>query len=229
MRSRLLNIFDRLLHAFGPRHWWPGDSPLEIVVGAILTQNTAWNNVEKAIINMKQAGMLDVERLHTTDTEALERIIRPAGFYHAKAATLKSFADFLYKEYGGIFEPMKDESTGALRNQLLAISGIGLETADSILLYALDKPVFVVDAYTTRFLYNHGLCNGTPTYDEAQSLFMKNLPIDIHLFNEFHALIVHLCQKFCKKKPVCGACPLQNDREPRRHDDQDDETDVDVA
>jgi len=229
MRSRLLNIFDRLLHAFGPRYWWPGDSPLEVAVGAILTQNTAWGNVEKAIANLKEAGMLDMDKLRAIDQVSLADIIRPAGFFRVKAKRLKSFVEFVEREHGGVLERMKETQTGTLRSQLLGINGIGPETADSILLYALDKPVFVVDAYTIRFLKNHGLHEGTATYEEAQSLFMKHLPVDTHLFNEFHALLVHLCQKFCKTKPLCSNCPLQADKRTRRWKGQGNDRDIDVA
>jgi endonuclease III related protein len=212
MRSRLPAIFDTLLSAFGPRYWWPGDSPLEVAVGAILTQNTAWRNVEKAIRNMKEEALLDAGRLRKIDREELAAIIRPAGFYRLKAARLKSFVDFLWVEYGGQLEPMKEIPTERLRSQLLSVSGIGPETADSILLYAVDKPVFVVDAYTLRFLRNHGLHGGSPTYDVAQKLFMDNLVPDAHLFNEFHALIVALGQQHCKKVAACGGCPLEADK-----------------
>ncbi len=207
--------FDKLLHAFGPRHWWPGDSPLEIAVGAILTQNTAWRNVEKAIVNMREKGLLDAQRLKTIDPVSLSEIIRPAGFYRIKAARLKSFIDFLWDEYGGSLERMGRVETETLRRRLLAVRGIGPETADSILLYALGKPIFVVDAYTFRFLRNHGLYTRAHTYEEVQSIFMKHLPLDTHLFNEFHALIVLLCQRFCKKKPLCESCPLGKDKEAR--------------
>lgn len=229
MRSRLLNIVDRLLHAFGPRHWWPGESSLEVAVGAILTQNTAWGNVEKAIANLKEAGVLDMEGLRTIDQPSLAGVIRPAGFFRVKAARLKSFVEFVGREYGGDLERMKETPTGTLRSQLLGINGIGPETADSILLYALDKPVFVVDAYTVRFLRNHRLHEGTATYEEAQALFMKHLPVDTHLFNEFHALLVYLGQKFCRTKPLCSACPLQGDRRTRRQKGEGSDTDIDVA
>jgi endonuclease-3 related protein len=211
----LLSVFDGLLRAFGPRHWWPGDSPLEVSVGAILTQNTAWKNVEKAIANMREHGLLDAQRLKAIDPMSLAEIIRPAGFYRIKAVRLKAFIDFLWDEYGGSIESMRHAETEALRGQLLAVRGIGPETADSILLYALGKPIFVVDAYTFRFLRNHGLYARAHTYDEVQSLFMKHLPVDTYLFNEFHALIVLLCQRFCKKKPLCESCPLGKDKKTR--------------
>ena len=211
----LVSVFDRLLRAFGPRHWWPGDSPLEIAVGAILTQNTAWKNVEKAIANMRENGLLDAHRLKAIDPVRLSEIIRPAGFYRIKAVRLKAFIDFLWDEYGGSIESMRHAETEALRGQLLAVGGIGPETADSILLYAAGKPIFVVDAYTFRFLRNHGLYTRALTYDEVQSFFMKHLPFDVYLFNEFHALIVLLCQRFCKKKPLCELCPLGKDKKPR--------------
>ena len=208
----LTGTFDRLLRAFGPRHWWPGDSPLEIAVGAILTQNTAWTNVEKAIANMRKNSLLDAQRLKAIDLVRLSEIIKPAGFYRIKAARLKAFIDFLWDEYDGSLENMKPIETGTLRRELLAVRGIGPETADSILLYAVGKPIFVVDAYTLRFLRNHGLYTRTHaqahTYDKVQAFFMKHLPVDTHLFNEFHALIVLLCQKFCKNKPLCELCPL---------------------
>jgi len=209
MRSRLLAIFETLLSTFGPRHWWPGESPLEVVVGAILTQNTAWRNVEKAIRNLKGAALLDSMKLREIETERLAGIIRPAGFYRVKAIRLKAFVDFLWEEFGGRVEDMGEIETAELRARLLAVSGIGRETADSILLYALNKPVFVVDAYTVRFLRNHGIHDRTATYDEVQRFFMGHLPADVHLFNEFHALIVALGQQRCKKVPACGGCPLE--------------------
>ena len=215
----LLNIFDMLLRALGPRHWWPGDSPLEVAVGAILTQNTAWTNVEKAISNMRENGLLDAQRLRSIDTAVLAQIIRPAGFYRIKAARLKAFIDFLLDEYDGSLDDMGQIETAALRRQLLAVRGIGPETADAILLYAVGKPIFVVDAYTFRFLRNHGLYTRkhtrAHTYDDVQSFFMKHLPLDTHLFNEFHALIVLLCQRYCKKKLLCELCPLGKDKEAR--------------
>jgi endonuclease III related protein len=208
MRQRLMEIFETLLSAFGPRHWWPGDSPLEVMVGAILTQNTSWRNVEKAIGNMKERGVLDMARLAQIDESELAEIIRPAGFYNVKSRRLKAFIADFSRRFDGAVEGAATMSTPALRDYLLSINGIGPETADSILLYALDRPIFVVDAYTRRLLGNHHLYEGSHDYHEVQRFFMDNLAEDTYIFNEFHALIVRLCQQHCKTKPVCAACPL---------------------
>jgi endonuclease-3 related protein len=203
-----MDIFEALLAAFGPRHWWPGDSPLEVMIGAVLTQNTSWRNVEKAIINMKNRGLLDMAGLAAIDEGELAQIIRPAGYYNVKSRRLKAFASDFYRRFGDTVEATSDVPTPELRAYLLSLDGIGPETADSILLYALGRPVFVVDAYTKRFLGNHGLADHNREYHEIQSLFMENLPEDLYLFNEYHALIVRLAQQHCKKKPDCSACPL---------------------
>lgn len=213
MRQRLLDIFDSLLAAFGPCHWWPGESPLEVMVGAILTQNTSWRNVEKAIYNMKERGVLDMNALVRIEEAALAEIIRPAGFYRLKAVRLKAFITEFNDRYGSSIENTRRVSTKELRDHLLSIKGVGPETADSILLYGLERPVFVVDAYTKRFLKNHGLYDGPYEYGDVQSFFYRYLPEDSYLFNELHALIVRLCQRHCKKKPVCEACPLAADIE----------------
>jgi endonuclease-3 related protein len=207
-RARLLTIFDLLLAAFGPRHWWPGDSPLEVMVGAILTQNTAWRNVERAIDNLKEKGAMDMRVLSEIEGDALAEIIRPAGFYRVKSRRLKALITDFHRHFDGLIENTSATPTADLRNLLLAINGVGPETADSILLYALDRPVFVVDAYTKRFLKNHGLYDGNDDYHDVQKFFMDNLPEDRYIFNEFHALIVRLCQQHCKKGPDCSPCPL---------------------
>ncbi len=211
MKKRLLTIFDTLLAAFGPRHWWPGDSPLEIMVGAVLTQNTAWRNVEKAIANMKAEGILTFEALTGIDEARLAEIIRPAGFYRLKSRRLKGLIAYFHRRYGNSLENTAGVPTRTLRAELLDVNGIGPETADSILLYALDRPVFVVDAYTKRLLRNHRLYEGDDGYHDVQAFFTENLPEDTYLFNEFHALIVRLCQEHCRKKPLCDNCPLRND------------------
>ena len=208
MRQRLMTIFEVLLSTFGPRHWWPGDSSLEVMVGAILTQNTSWRNVEKAVKNMKDQGVLDMTRLAEIDEGELAQIIRPAGFYNIKSRRLKTFITDFHRRFNGTIEGTAAVTTPELRNYLLAINGIGPETADSILLYALERPVFVVDAYTRRFLKNHGLHDGSCDYHEIQRFFMDNLAEDTYIFNEFHALIVRLCQDRCRKKPDCSSCPL---------------------
>ncbi len=208
MRKRLQEIFEKLLSAFGQRHWWPGDSPLEIMVGAVLTQNTAWRNVEKAIDNMRVKGLLDMDALDLIEKDRLADVIRPAGFYHVKSRRLKALITDVHARYGGSIEQMQLTATGELRDRLLSVKGVGPETADSILLYALDRPVFVVDAYTRRFLKNHGLYDGGGDYHDVQRFFMDNLPLDTYIFNEFHALLVCLCQRNCKKRPDCRTCPL---------------------
>ncbi|HAR96811.1 MAG TPA: endonuclease [Deltaproteobacteria bacterium] len=214
MRGRLLRIFDLLLEHFGQRHWWPGDTPLEISIGAILTQNCAWRNVEKAIDNLKGRALLELNALHRIGTEELAEIIRPCGFYNIKAKRLQFFTRVLVEEYSGSFESLNGYGLDTLRERFLAINGIGPETADSILLYALGKPTFVIDAYTKRFVRNHGLAEAGNdlAYDNLQLLFMDHLPADTYLYNEFHALIVRLCQTYCKKVPLCARCPLKGDR-----------------
>lgn len=209
-KQRLLNIFESLLFTFGKKHWWPGETELEIIVGAILTQNTSWRNVEKAITNMKANNLLDFEALRSIDNYALGNIIKSSGFYKQKTLRLKLFLQVIHDLFNGSIDNLRNYDTWYLRKLMLSMNGIGPETADSILLYALNRPVFVVDAYTKRFLYNHNLYDGKGKYDEIQQFFMINLPLDVYLFNEFHALIVCLCQVYCKKVPECGSCPLVN-------------------
>lgn len=209
MQQRLLDIFGALLKTFGERHWWPGDTPLEIIVGAVLTQNTSWRNVEKAIARLKDAGLLNIGRLYQASDATLAEKIRSSGYYNLKTIRLKNLINVIYNEYSASIDNLKLIELSTLRERLLAIKGIGEETADSILLYALEKPIFVVDAYTKRFLANHGLYNGRSTYDQAQAFFMSNLPADVYLFNEYHALIVALAQNYCFKVPKCEGCPLK--------------------
>jgi len=209
MRQRLLKIFDILLETFGKRHWWPGETALEVIVGAVLTQNTSWKNVEKAITSLRSAGLLSVDRLYEVEDAVLARHIRSSGYYNLKTARLKNIVKVIHEEYMSSIEHLRNNGTSDLREKLLDINGIGEETADSILLYALDKPVFVIDAYTKRFLANHGLYGGPYRYGDMQTFFMGNLPSDIYLFNEYHALIVALCQSHCLKVPRCGECPLK--------------------
>lgn len=211
----MLHIFDLLLDQFGKRQWWPGDTPLEVSVGAILTQNCSWRNVEKAIDNLKTHGMLDIEALYLIDEEKLAEIIKPSGFYNIKSNRLKAFVKVLAEEYDGRFEVLRKYETQELRAKLLGIKGIGPETADSILLYALEKPVFVIDAYTRRFIVNHRILDARMdlTYSGLQQFFMDHLPKDTYLYNEFHALIVRLCQSCCKRVALCAQCPLLDERE----------------
>ena len=210
-----MEIFDKLLNAFGPRHWWPGESPFEVMVGAILTQNTSWKNVEKAIQRLKGRRVLTPEGIRQLKTSDLASLIRSSGFYRIKTDRLKSFVDFLFEEFEGKIERMKKEPLEGLRKRLLEVKGIGQETADSILLYALGKPMFVIDAYTQRVLSRHGLIPEKAPYEEVQKVFMKHLPPDVRLFNEYHALIVHVAKTVCKKTPKCDICPLRDTKGPR--------------
>jgi endonuclease-3 related protein len=208
--EKLQEIYCRLYAYFGPRHWWPADSPFEVIVGAILTQNTAWRNVEKAIDNLKGANLLDPKMIYAIDELALARMIRSSGYYQLKAKRLKNFVNFLFERYDGSLDEMFSEEVEELRGKLLEIKGIGPETADSILLYAGGKPVFVVDAYTKRIFSRHNFIDNKATYYAVQDFFMAHLPREVRLFNEYHALIVKLGHLFCRRTPVCEGCPLED-------------------
>ena len=205
----LTDIYDRLYSHFGPQYWWPGDTPFEIAVGAILTQNTNWSNVEKAITNLKKAKKLNSKALQSISHAELALLIRPAGYFNIKADRLKHFIDFLADHYNGSMKKMSADETLVLREKLLGVKGIGPETADSILLYALVKPVFVIDAYTKRILSRHKLVSEKAAYHDLQDIFYESLPQDIKQFNEYHALIVMLGKDYCRPKPRCEGCPLQ--------------------
>ncbi len=205
----MTEIYDRLYGHFGPQHWWPGNTPFEIAVGAILTQNTNWGNVEKAITNLKKAKKLNSKALRNISTTKLASLIRPAGYFNIKADRLKHFIDFLADHYNGSMKKMREEEPLPLRDKLLGVKGIGPETADSILLYALEKPVFVIDAYTKRILSRHELVSEKAAYHDLQGIFQENLPQDVKLFNEYHALFVMLGKNHCRPKPRCEGCPLQ--------------------
>jgi endonuclease-3 related protein len=210
LAEQLKEIYDLLLKRFGPQKWWPGDTPFEVIVGAILTQNTNWTNVEKAIANLKKAKVLSPNELHKLDIKQLAELIRPAGYYNIKAKRLKNFLDWLFENYSGKLENLENVPTAELRQQLLSIKGIGPETADSILLYALNRPVFVVDAYTARICSRHHLIDEGADYHQIQELFESNLPADVRLFNEYHALLVRLGKDFCRPSPKCDGCPLNH-------------------
>jgi len=211
LRKSLEIIYKKLYAAFGPQGWWPGESPFEVMVGAILTQNTNWSNVEKAIGNLKKVSALDPDKLFRMRKSRLARLIRPAGYYNIKAKRLKEFLKFFCKEYNADVSAMSSEKCAFLREQLLEVHGVGPETADSILLYALNKPVFVVDAYTKRILSRHRLIRPGADYTEIQNLFRKNLKNGVKLFNEYHALLVRLGKEIClKNKPKCASCPLRD-------------------
>ena len=209
MRYILLDLYGKLLKALGPQHWWPAETVLEVIVGAVLTQNTAWSNVEKAIKNLKSDGWLTFEGLEHLPTEQLAELIRPAGYYNIKAARLKNLIRLLRETCGGDVKRLCREEAMAARTALLSVSGVGPETADSILLYAADHPIFVIDTYTCRILSRHDLLPEGATYEDAQRLFMEHLPHQVPLFKEYHALFVRLGKDFCRKRnPRCGECPL---------------------
>ena len=197
-----------LFKRFGPQDWWPGDTPFEVIVGAILTQNTNWTNVEKAITNLKNAKVLTPDKLHLLDIKKLAELIRPAGYFNIKAKRLKNFLDWFFENYSGELKNLENVPTAELRQQLLSVKGIGPETADSILLYALNRLVFVVDAYTARICSRHHLIDEGSDYHQIQEILESDLSSDISLFNEYHALIVHLGKDFCKPTPKCEECPL---------------------
>ena len=209
IHNKLSVIYKKLYRAFGPQHWWPGETPFEVAVGAILTQNTNWGNVEKAIANLKNDRKLNAAALHGLPVGRLATLIRPAGYFNIKAKRLKHFMDFLVREYGGSMAKMKKEEVAVIREKLLDVNGIGPETADSIILYALEKPVFVIDAYTKRVLSRHNILDHDSSYDKFQQLFHRNLGKDVQLFNEYHALIVRVAKEHCRTKPVCAGCPLE--------------------
>jgi endonuclease III related protein len=209
MKRKLNAIFLRLYSVFGPQHWWPADSDFEVMVGAILTQNTNWSNVEKALLALKEKKLLTARRLDQLTLKKLAGLIKSAGYYNLKAARLKSFLKFFLNKYAGKINIMGAQELMVLRKQLLEVSGIGPETADSMLLYALNKPIFVVDAYTKRIFSRHGLVKEEAPYSEVQGIFMRNLKPDVKLFNEYHALIVKLGKDYCRKQnPKCEVCPL---------------------
>lgn len=206
-----LRPFHALLAHYGPQHWWPGETPFEVMVGAVLTQNTAWGNVEKAIAKLKRANALSCHGLLALDDAALAELIRPAGYFNVKAKRLKHLCAFLEAQ-GVAKQPERLRELGTLpelRARLLAVHGVGEETADSILLYALNLPSFVVDAYTRRIFGRLGLIAGDETYARIQAAFEAALPREVALYNEYHALIVQLGKSACRPKPRCAACPLQ--------------------
>jgi endonuclease-3 related protein len=207
IRQRLEEIYHLLLSSYGPQHWWPADEPFEVIVGAILTQNTNWGNVEKAISNLKQCEALNPSALRQLPLEKLAELIYPCGYYRGKALKLKAFAEYLV-HYGDSLERLFALDIEQLRDELLSIYGIGEETADSIILYAAKKPIFVIDAYTKRILSRLGLAPAMESYAAFQALFMDNLPPDEALYNEYHALLVRHGKEVCRKSPFCPRCCL---------------------
>lgn len=204
-----LQIYHRLDEYFGPQGWWPGETPFEVVVGAVLTQNTNWSNVEKAITNLKADGLLSFEVMAAISLEVLAEYIRPSGYFNIKARRLKNLLVMIDREYQGRLELLLGDEMERGRENLLSVQGIGPETADSILLYAGNHPIFVVDAYTHRVFSRHRLVADESDYDLLQEAFMAALPADSTLFNQYHALIVRVGKEYCrKKKPLCELCPL---------------------
>lgn len=208
--KRLLRSFYRdLLAHFGHRSWWPADSPFEVCVGAILAQNTSWKNVVKAMDNLKAVAALDPFRLHEMTHEELAALIVPAGYYNVKARRLGNFVAHLVEAHHGDLASLFSSPVDALRRELLSVNGIGKETADSMILYAANKPIFVVDAYTGRVLKRHGMISENASYDDIQEVFHANLPRETDLFNDFHAQLVAVGHHYCKRVPKCTECPLK--------------------
>jgi len=204
-----LKIFQKLLEQYGPRKWWPARTRFEVIVGAVLTQNVTWKNAKKAVDNLKKAGLLSPIAISLANhKEVAERIIS-SRYYNQKAKKLKEFSLFLMKKHAGSLNKLFSGEMEDLREELLKIKGIGKETADCILLYAGKMPSFVSDAYTKRFLDRYGLLKGMQTYDDIRDFFMQNLPEDVYLYNEYHALIVHHGHAVCQSKPNCQDCPVR--------------------
>src|SRR5258706_4741346 len=209
-RPELMRLYRRMYRQRGCLRWWPADTPVEISVGAILTQNTAWTNVEKAIRRLKAARALSVGALNRMPHRKLARLIKSAGYFNVKARRLKNFTSFVGRRYGGSLKKMfRQNNIASLRAELLAVNGVGPETAHSILLYAAAKPVFVIDAYTKRILARHGVLSMDKSYDEFQARFTDRLPRDPALYNQYHAMFVRLGNRYCRSTPRCGECPLR--------------------
>lgn len=209
-QDRIREVFDRLMAAFGPQGWWPAETPFETMVGAILTQNTAWTNVELAVGRLKAAGAMDARILLDMPDVELQTLIRPAGTFRVKAGRLKAFLAYFVSRYGADVSRMMDVPTGRLREELLSVNGIGPETADCILLYALNRPSFVVDAYARRVFGRLGLVDPGIEYRDIKRRFEAALPVDTEVYNEYHALIVALGKRVCLPAPRCGECVLSS-------------------
>jgi len=211
----LTGIYNKLLARFGEQFWWPvttGNSTLEIIIGAVLTQNTAWSNVEKAIGNLSREKMISIERMRSIGEKKLASMIKPSGYYNQKARKLKNVVEYLENNP---LRQLAKMDVKQLRKSLLGVNGIGPETADSIILYALEKPSFVVDMYTKRIFFRIGLIDKNQGYEEVKQFFESGLPKDVNVYKEYHALIVELAKNFCKKKPLCESCPLEKNCEKR--------------
>lgn len=207
LRGTLRRIYDRLLTQHGPQHWWPGETPFEIMVGAVLTQNTAWKNVERAIVNLKSDDCLDPACMVALDDARLAELLKPSGYFNLKAARLKHLCRWLLEQGGE--RKLRKRPTASLRHDLLSVHGIGPETADDILLYAFERPVFVIDAYTRRIFSRLGLVTGEESYATLRAWFETNVPPDVAVYNEYHALIVAHGKDVCRPRPRCGDCGLR--------------------
>lgn len=209
MKPVLEDFYRRMAAHYGPTGWWPGDTPFEIAVGAVLTQNTAWTNVEKAIANLKRERLLAPKAILEADDERLEAALRPSGYFRLKTKRLRSFCRHLADRYGGSMARMAKRPLAELRPELLSVHGIGPETADDILLYACGKPVFVIDAYTKRILSRHGLVPPDIPYETLRALFEAHLDADVAMFREYHGVLVWTAKDFCRTRPSCAGCPLE--------------------
>jgi len=206
----LYQIYQRLFRAYGPQHWWPGETPFEVMVGSVLTQNTSWVNVERAISNLKMQAALHPERITGMSHKKLAKLLTPAGYFNVKATRLRNFCEW-YNQNGGL-RTLQQLPTVDLRKHLLSVNGVGPETADDMLLYAFNRPVFVIDAYTRRLFRRLGMIQGDETYEDLRALFERRLfrvSDKLAVFNEYHALIVHHAKYFCRSKPLCDDCCLR--------------------
>lgn len=204
----LMQLYDAMLAACGPRHWWPAKTPFEVCVGAILTQNTAWKNVERAIDNLRSANALTLRAINNMPHDTLAQLLIPSGYFNIKARRLKNFTSMIAEDFSGSLTKLLSLDTLPLREKLLSVNGIGRETADCIVLYAAEKPIFVVDAYTRRIGSRHGLFPPTADYEHMRTFFTQHIPENTRVYNEYHALIVTVGNRWCNKKPDCQHCPL---------------------
>lgn len=208
--GRFQEVYRLLYEHFGPQGWWPSETPFETMVGAVLTQNTSWSNVAKAIAGLKDAGLMSYESLSLCSVDEIAQYIKSSGYYNLKAKRLRNLLDMIENQYDGRLEHFLDDELQVARERLLGVKGIGPETADSILLYACGHPIFVVDMYTHRVFSRHNMVDEETEYQTMQDIFMNELPLNAGLFNEFHALVVRVAATYCKKtNPLCDQCPLQ--------------------
>lgn len=209
-KNPVFDFYRTLLNFYGTQNWWPGESTLEILTGAILTQNTSWLNVEKAITKLKNASLLNLKSLYSVDICLLAELIKPSGFYRIKSYRIKNLVKYIYDIYDGDMDKMALKDSLSLRKELLAVNGVGEETADAILLYGFNKPFFVVDKYTRRILSRHRLVTKKSNYQQVQKYIMGSIPSDVFIYNNFHAMLVLTGKRFCKTKPLCHNCPLNH-------------------